>query len=136
MSKKLLFYKTQSAKIVAITFLLGTFFTVTSNGVEEVNNPKASHEQFASIYILDEANTGRNYNQIDKEIKPAQKTYRMRPNFWDQIEQGIQNRSFLFVEIAYSLPICLIFLGGIFSLISFIHDSDGKKRQQWNLRVN
>lgn len=117
------------AKIAAITFLLGAYFITNLISIVEVEGTKAGKEQITLAYVLSEVTVSRFFEQIEKEIKPIQKTYRIRLQFFDQILYSLKNRLSLSNHRVIVIPLYLAGLWGSLELILFIHDSDGKKRE-------
>lgn len=129
MSKKNRFCKIRSAKIAAITFLLGPYFITNLISAKDIDATKACKEQITLEYALSEVTVSRFFEQIEKEIKPIQKTYRIRLQFFDQILYSLENRWSLSNHRVIVIPLYLAGLWGSLELILFIHDSDGKKRE-------
>jgi hypothetical protein len=130
LSKKNRFYKIRRAKIVAITFLLGAYFITNLISTKDIDTTKADKEQITLEYALSEVTVSRFFEQIEKEIKPIQKTYRTRLQFFDSILYLLENRWYLSNHRLIVIPLYLAGLWGSLELILFIHDSDGKKREQ------
>lgn len=71
-----------------------------------------------------------NLISVEKEIKPFQKMYQVQLQFFDQILYSLGNRLSLRNRKVNVIPLLLVGSWGSLNMALFIHDTDGKKRNQ------